>query len=121
MATGKETLARAMKLDGALATALVDYTSNRVLGTAGGGAAFDIDAAARGNVAVLRAKRNLMRQLGIEGGVDDILITLDAQYHLIRPLHKHPHLFLYLAIRRDLGNLARARQKLKELGEALDP
>ncbi len=113
-------LDKAMRIDGAIATALVDYTSNRVLGTSGV-AGFDIEAAARGNVTVLRAKRDVARRLGLSGTIQDILITLEDQIHLIRPLKSFPHLFLYLAITQAHGTLALARFKLKTLEEALQP
>ena len=112
-------LEQAMTIDGAIAAALVDFTSNRVLGTAGGSETFDIDAAARGNVTVLRAKRDVSRRLGLSGTIQDILVTLDEQIHLLRPSRSFPHLFLYLAITQSHGNLALARFKLKTLEESL--
>lgn len=114
-------LAKAMGVDGAIAAALVDFTSNRVLGTAGGSPKFDVDAAARGNVTVLRAKRDVSRRLGLSGTIQDILVTLDDQIHLLRPSRTFPHLFLYLAISQSHGNLALARFKLKTLEESLAP
>jgi len=53
-----------------------------------------------------------MDQLGIGGGIDDILITLDTQYHLVRPLPNLGSLFLYVAIDRKRGNLGMARHKV---------
>ena len=114
-------LSAAMKIDGAIAAAITDFTSNRILGTAGGNEGFDVEAAARGNVMVLRAKRDVGRRLGLSGTIQDILITLDEQIHLLRPSRSFPHLFLYLAITQSHGNLALARFKLKTLEESLTP
>jgi predicted regulator of Ras-like GTPase activity (Roadblock/LC7/MglB family) len=93
---------------GTLGVALVDYESGMCLGTSGTG--INLDVAAAGNMDVMKAKARVMRDLGIKGGIEDILITLDTQYHIIRPIGTS--LFLYLAIDRQQGNLALARHKL---------
>ena len=79
-----------------------------------------IERAASGNTSVVKAKMAVMRQLGIGGAIEDILITLESQYHLIRPLTKVPTLFLYVAIDRQRGNLGLARHKLRQIEESLD-
>ncbi len=61
----------------------------------------------------------VMRQLGLKGHIEDILITLDDQFHLIRPLAKSPSLFLYVSIDKKKGNLGLARHKLKAVEENL--
>lgn len=93
---------------GTLGVALVDYESGMCLGASGTG--INLDVAAAGNMDVMKAKARVMRDLGIKGGIEDILITLDSQYHIIRPIGTS--LFLYLAIDRKQGNLALARHKL---------
>ncbi|MBL4684055.1 MAG: hypothetical protein JKY37_05660 [Nannocystaceae bacterium] len=93
---------------GTLAVALVDYESGMCLATAGSG--LNVEIAAAGNMSVMKAKAQVMRDLGISGGIEDILITLESQYHIIRPVGDT--LFLYLAISRSQGNLAMARLKL---------
>lgn len=119
MANISTSLNEMMTLDGAIAAAIVDWESGMTLGTVGGGASFDIELAASGNTSVVKAKMSVMRQLGIGGNIEDILITLASQYHLIRPLSKNHSLFIYLAIDRAKGNLGLARHKLKVLEEAL--
>ncbi len=90
---------------GFLGSALVDFESGMALGTLGSG--LNLEVAAAGNTEVVRAKMRTMEALGIDGGIEDILITLSAQLHLIRPVGKS--LFLYLAIDKKKGNLAMAR------------
>jgi hypothetical protein len=114
----KESLRDAMSLDGAIAVALVDYDSGMTLGTEGDAHLFNIDVAAAGNTQVVRAKLDVMRQLNIGGGIEDILITLDGQYHLIRLL-QGTSLFLYVALDRARGNLGMARHRLKAIQGAL--
>ena len=70
--------------EGAMAAAVVDYTSGMALGTLGGGKDLDMTVAAAGNTDVIRAKVRTMEQLGLKSNIEDILITLENQYHLIR-------------------------------------
>ena len=113
-------LNEAMEIDGASAAMIVDYDSGMALGTAGGG--IDLDVAAAGNTEVVRAKMRTMDQLGLNDAIEDILITLSGQYHVIRPLtsRKGQGLFLYLALDRTRGNLALARHRLKAIDGALE-
>lgn len=115
-----EVLDGALRIDGALAVALVDSDNGRTLGRAGGGRVLDIEVAAAGNTDVVAAKMKVMRTLGLEEGIEDILITLGRQYHLIRPLASTPRVFLYLALERGKSNLAMARHRLAAIEKALD-
>lgn len=114
MSNIKETLEEIMKIDGAKATAVVDWESGLTLGTYGNNG-FDIDLAAAGNTNVVRSKLSIMKDLGLNGGIEDILISLTDQYHLIRLLEKNANLFVYLALDRDSANLGMARHRLAAL------
>ncbi|MBL9102279.1 MAG: DUF4388 domain-containing protein [Myxococcales bacterium] len=119
MANIDKTMEEAMKIDGALGIALADYESGLCLGTAGGGARLNLEVAAAGNCQVVKAKMNTMAELGIRGQIQDILITLDDQIHLIRPLRKYDNLFIYLAIDKAKGNLGMARHRLTKIESEL--
>jgi len=111
-----------MDIDGAIGVALVDHTSGMALGTAGGGKELDLTVAAAGNTDVVRAKLRAMEMLNLSEKIEDILISLDTQYHMIRPLTSRSGkgLFLYLALRRDRANLAMARHRLKKIESDID-
>lgn len=113
----KSSMDAAMTIDGALAAALVDYRSGMCLAQAGGG--MNLDLAAAGNTQVVRAKLQTMESLGIRRGIEDILITLADQYHLIRLVPNAEGLFLYLVLDRNKGNLALARYKLTDIERSL--
>jgi hypothetical protein len=105
-----------MEIDGAIGVALVDFESGMALGTLGGGKYLDLEVAAAGNTEVVRAKMRTMGSLGLDDEIEDILITLGKQYHLIRPVtDQGMSLFIYLALDRAKANLALARLHLKRL------
>lgn len=118
MGNVQETLDQAMEIPGAVGVALADYESGMCLGTLGGRASFDLEVAAAGNSEVIRSKLKVMSSLGLEDKIQDILISLGKEYHLILPRPENS-LFLYMCLDRQNANLALARHKLTELSKAL--
>jgi hypothetical protein len=112
-------LGAAMEVSGALAVAVVDLESGQPLAMAGSGV--NLNAAAAGRAKMVRAKMDLMRDLELDEQIDDILITLGTQYHVIRPLKGKgaSGLFLYHILDRDRTNLALARQTLGEVANSI--
>ncbi len=111
-------LKEAMNIEGALGAALVDWESGMPLGTLGGGKYLDLDLAAAGNTEVVRAKMRTMQSLQLNDQIEDILITLGKQYHLIRLMtnaNGAQNMFLYLALDRGKANLALARHQLRRI------
>lgn len=109
---------RASEFEGALAAALVDAESGMILAAAGQSPGLDLELAAAGNTEVLRAKQRTIRSLHLADEVEDVLITLTTQYHLLRPLQKSPSVFYYLVLDRGRANLALARRMLAELEQS---
>jgi hypothetical protein len=111
MANTKESLPKLMEIDGCIGCCIVDSNSGMMLGAAGGGAA-NMEVAAAGNTEVVRAKRKTMKALSLGDHIEDILITLGRQYHLIRPLSSNDALFIYVMLDKSKANLAMARHQL---------
>ena len=122
MADMDTALKEAMQIDGALGAALVDYTSGMALGTLGNSKELDLTIAAAGNTEVVRSKMRTLEMLKLNDGLEDILITLGSQYHLIRPLsgRSGQGLFLYVALNKARANLAMARHQLRRIEEELN-
>lgn len=111
-------LKEAMSIDGALGVCLVDWESGMSLGALGGGKHLDLDVAAAGNTEIVRAKMRTMESLHLDDTIEDILVTLGKQYHLVRLLKSGRNaqgLFLYLVLDRSRANLALARHSLKRI------
>ena len=118
MASIKQTLEDILSLDGAMCAAIVDSGSGMILGSAGSG--LDLEIAAAGNTEVVRTKLKTMRALGLNDVVEDILITLGKQYHIIRPSISKEGVFIYVVLDKLRANLALARRKTQDVDKQLD-
>lgn len=107
------------QIDGFIGAALVDSDSGMALAKLGGGGV-DLDLAASGNAEVVKAKRRVAGSLKLNDGIEDILITLGKQYHLLRPLERNEKLFLYVVLDRAKSNLALSRHELKSFEQSLE-
>ncbi|WP_037586621.1 hypothetical protein [Stenoxybacter acetivorans] len=112
-------VAEMMKIDGAILAGIVDYETGMVI--AGESQSnLDIDFATAGAASIVNAQSKSLLLLDIKAEIDDILVTLDDQYHITRLLKKsseasgHP-LFLYLVLQRNSSPLALARRILQNL------
>ncbi len=113
MASLNESLQELMTLDGAMCAAVVDYNSGMLLGSIGSGV--DLELAAAGNTEVVRAKMKTMQSLGLNDSIEDILITLGKQYHILRPAEKINGIFIYYVLDNGRANLALARRKVSDV------
>jgi len=97
-----------LRADGAVCGALVDSVSGMMLGGAGQG--LDLELAAAAAAEVLRSELQAIKLLGLNATLEDILITLREQYHIIHPVQAKTGLFLYLVLDKTKANLALARR-----------
>lgn len=111
-------LVEVMTIDGALAAAVAHWELDQSLGQIDLGGVVRRDAGVAGDCRVMRALMAMMTRLGLDGRVQDILITLEDQTHILWPLARHDGLFVYLAIDRARGNLALTRRSLQKFVEA---
>jgi len=119
----QDSLIKALSIDGALGVALGDWKTGMCLGYKGTNSpAFpeaNLELAIAGNTEVIRAKMRVAESLKFTDRIEEILIILETQYHLMRMLKTINGLFFYLALDREKGNLALARIKLSQIESEL--
>ena len=103
-----------------IAVAVVDATSGMALASHSNSSSLNPETAAAYNAEVVKQKQKAMAALKLKNEViEDILITLTSQSHLIR-LIEGGKKFIYLAINPRDTNLAIARDVLRSASELMD-
>ncbi|MGB3466210.1 MAG: hypothetical protein WBA74_13110 [Cyclobacteriaceae bacterium] len=97
----------AQEIDGVHAVTVVEISSGMTLGSFSNGKV-DPEIASAYNVEVVKAKLKAIEALGLKETIDDILITLTSQYHLINCSENGGHM-IYLAADKGKANLAMLR------------
>lgn len=116
----KENLMKLEATEGFIGAALADSDSGMCLGFLGGAGVLNMELAAASNAEVVRSKRKAMKALGLRDDIEDILISLGKQYHVIRPLRQRPAVFFYVAVDRTRANLAMARMAIADCEKSLE-
>jgi hypothetical protein len=111
MATEKEIIAVFEKiqadLPGFIGCSLVDLESGMTLAVKSVRPEFDLTAASAFNSEIVKQKFKTIRALNLKSTLEEILLTLSDQIHLIRLVG--PGSFLYLAADKASSNLALVR------------
>lgn len=107
-----EVIAEFSTIEGVIAAMVVDSSNGMILG-AKSIKAFDTDMAAAGNTEVVQAKRRTMKMLGLDDNIEDIIITLGKQLHLIVPLASNDEIFGYIVVDKKGANMGMARLKIR--------
>jgi hypothetical protein len=118
MANITDSIQTLMSIEGALGACVVDSASGMVLGKSSG-SSINLDIAAAGDTEVLRTKIKTIKALGLTDQIEDMLITLGNQIHILRPLKSRPVVFLFVVLDKSRSNLALARMKTADVDDAL--
>ena len=97
----------AQDIPGFVAASLVDLESGMTLGARSLRADFDLTAASAYNSEMVKQKLKIMKALKLETTLEDMLLTLGDQIHLIRMVSTTS--FVYLVADRAQANLAIVR------------
>ncbi len=113
-------LAPLRELEGCTAACLVDTESGVVLGSEIAVADIELQTAAAGYAELFRRERATVEKLALDDHLEDVLITLDREYHILRAIAVRPSLCIYVVIDRRVGNLGMARFALAAAEAAFD-
>lgn len=103
--------------DGFIAASLVDLESGMTLAVKSARSDFDLTAASAYNSELVKQKLKIMNTLGLTGSIEDMLISLSEQIHLIKMVS--PTTFLYVAVDKSQSNLAIVRSAVSRHVRAL--
>jgi hypothetical protein len=92
-------------VSGVIATAAVDLESGMTLASKSNRADFDLTVASAYNSELVKQKLKIMQALKLKSELEDMLLTLTDQIHLIKFLPNKTS-FLYVAVDRSATNLA---------------
>jgi hypothetical protein len=98
-------------VNGVIATAVVDLESGMTLAAKSNRPDFDLAVASAYNSELVKQKMKIMRALNLKSSLEDMLLTLSDQFHLIKFLPGGTS-FLYLAADRSGTNLAILRNSV---------
>lgn len=100
----------AQDIPGFIAASLVDLESGMTLGARSLRSDFDLTAASAYNSEMVKQKLKIMKALKLDTTLEDMLLTLGDQIHLIKLVS--PTSFIYLAADRSQANLAIVRNAM---------
>ncbi|MCB9594773.1 MAG: hypothetical protein H6719_18780 [Sandaracinaceae bacterium] len=103
--------------NGFIAASLVDLESGMTLAVKSVRSDFDLTAASAYNSELVKQKLKIMQTLGLNGSIEDMLISLSDQIHLIKLVN--PSTFLYMAVDKGQSNLAIVRSAVNRHASSL--
>ena len=102
----------AADIPGFIAASLVDLDSGMTLGLKSARPEFDLAAASAYNSEMVKMKFKIMKSLNLRTTLEDMLLTLGDQIHLIKLVG--PTTFIYLAADRASTNIAIVRNAVNK-------
>jgi hypothetical protein len=102
----------ANEIAGFMAASLVDIESGMTLGLKSVRPDFDIAAASAYNSEMVKQKLKIMKALNLKTNLEDMLLTLGDQIHVIKIVGTTT--FIYLAVDKSQSNLAIVRSVLNK-------
>ena len=102
----------AADMPGYMAASLVDLESGMTLGLKTLRPDFDLAAASAYNSEMVKQKLKIMKALNLRTTLEDMLITMGDQIHVIKMVS--PTTFIYLSVDRSQSNLAIVRNVLNK-------
>jgi len=115
----RESLEKFEEVDGFKGVALVDARSGMLLGKFGKSFA-NPEMTAAAHTELIRSKTRAIEKTGLGEPLEEVVISLDTELHLLRPTRAKASTFLFLCLEREEANLALARIEFADLEEAFE-
>ena len=112
-------LAPLRDLAGFIGAAVIDSETGLILGQLGVDAQ-TLEAAAAANADVVRAARRMVQSLEIQDDLEDLLVCLWSQYHIVRTIGRNPAILIYVMLDRRNANLGGARLALRQVERSIE-
>ncbi len=103
-------------LGGFIGASVADIDSGMTIAVRTQRTDFDLDAASAYNSEMVKMKLKTIGALGLDSDLEDMLLTLSDQIHLIKLIDKGT--FLYLAVDKSQSNLALVRRAVASTVQA---
>ena len=100
-------------IPGYIAVSVTEVSSGVCYVSDSGSKDFDPEIASAYNLEVVKAKKNAIKALELDSQIEDILITLKGQIHLI-DVSESGDYFIYLAVDSEKANLGMTRALLRK-------
>lgn len=97
----------ASEVPGFIAASFVDLESGMTIAVKSVRPDFDLSVASAYNSEIVKGKLKAIKALGLKSALEDMLLTLSDQIHLIKVIS--PSSFVYVAADRSMSNLAIVR------------
>jgi hypothetical protein len=109
------------QIQGFVLACLVDSASGMILGSWQDQDDLPLPTAAAGAADVMSSVSMMTGQLASKGDIEDVIITLDSHYHLIRLLKRGPgrQFLLLVTLERPQANLAMALREIRDFSASL--
>ncbi len=111
-----EMLTPVKQIQGFVLACLVDASTGMILGSQYDGDDMPLPVAAAGTADVVSVLSLMTGELAMNGAVQDVIVTLDSHYHLIRLLRRGPgrQFLLLVTLERPQANLAMALREIRD-------
>lgn len=108
----KKIISTLLCIKGIIAAAIVDYESGMIMESGRNNTDLDLEIIMAGGSNVLRAQKKLLCMINDKDNIQDIIITLKNQWHIICPCSQRENMFIYIVVDRSEGNLSWCRNFL---------
>lgn len=115
----KDKLKTIMELDGVISASIVDiFTGIPIIQISNKPEEFELYCAYM--VEVVKSHKNFLSKLNIQDKIEDIIINLNNNYHIVTFILKQDNLFIYVVLDKENSNLGMTRLVLMKIEEELE-